>query len=111
MKTIKVQTLRGYLQALSGLFISKENPGGLTPKELDFLSALIFVGVEKGTLVVNAETKRMVASLINHPIQVVTNYIKKLRDKKVLTTANSLNPILLYGEITISYKAEDKINV
>ena len=99
--TIKTQTQRGYLQAISGLFITKKNPGGLTPKELDFLAAIIFVGVDKETRAIGPEQKKHISALTNHPIQVVTNYIKKLRDKNVLTQDNKILPILLTDEITI----------
>ncbi len=111
MLIINTRTLRGYLQGISGLFISKDNPGGLTPKELDILTAFMFVMKDDLTKPINAEHKAQVASLTNHPVQVITNYVKKLRDKKVLMSTNKLQPILKYRETTITFKSEDKDNL
>lgn len=105
---IKAQTLRGYIQGISGLFISKSNPGGLTPKELDILTAFLFV-MDKPEIAIDSEVKHKVASLINHPIQVITNYVKKLRDKGVIDSSNRLHSLLINREVKISY--EGKINV
>lgn len=97
------KTLRGYLQSISGLFISPVNPGGLTPKELDILTAFVFVLEQYNTKQITAESKERVADMMNYPLQVITNYVKKLRDKKVLTLNNELHPLLLEREITIKY--------
>lgn len=107
---VACSTLRGYLQGVSGLFITKDNPGGLTPKELDILTALIFILEEESTVTITAEVKSQVASMTNHPIQVITNYVKKLRDKNVLTKNNTLHPVLKDTSVIIEYRAKAKEN-
>jgi hypothetical protein len=99
--TILASTIRGYLQAISGMFISPQNPHGLTPRELDIIMAIIFVLREEKKAIIDVSVKHKVAALTNHPLQVITNYIKKLRDKRVLDSDNKLHPILLTDEITI----------
>lgn len=96
---IKANTLKGYLQGISGLFISKDNPGGLTPKELDMLTAFLFILSEEQKTEIDSDIKDKVSSLTNHPHQVITNYMKKLRDKGVFTTSNKPHPILFETKI------------
>lgn len=106
---IKAGTLRGYLQGISGLFISKDNPGGLTPKELDILTAIVFImGKEKKTCI-NALIKHDVAILTGHPVQVITNYVKKLRDKQVLDQKNTLHRLLIDKHVILHYKDQDNV--
>jgi hypothetical protein len=105
---ILCKSLRGYLQAISGVYISQVNPGGLTPKELDVLARIVFVLEQEKTDQVNAKVKAEVANMMNYPLQVITNYVKKLRDKKVLTKNNELTPLLTQRETTIKlFKAEE----
>lgn len=96
---VKANTLKGYLQGISGLFITRDNPGGLTPKELDMLTAFLFVLGEEKQTEIDASIKDKVSSLTNHPQQVITNYMKKLRDKGLFTTANRPHPILFETKI------------
>lgn len=98
---IVCNTLRGYLKAISGLFITKDNPAGFTPKELDMLELLIFLLDEEKSTTVTANIKRKMAEVSNHPLQVITNYIKKLRDKKALTPDNKLHRFLRTTELQI----------
>lgn len=98
---VKTKTLRGYLQGISGLFISKDNPGGLTPKELDMLTAFLFILSQDDKGEIDASVKEKVASLTNHPPQVITNYVKRLRDKNVFTLSNKPHPILLETKIEL----------
>jgi hypothetical protein len=108
---IQCRSLRGYLQSISGLFISQANPGGLTPKELDVLARLIFVLEEYKTDQIDAQVKAAVGAMMNYPVQVVTNYMKKLRDKKVLTKDNKIHPIVTSHETTIRFvKSEENKN-
>lgn len=99
---VKAQTLRGYLQGLSGLFISKSNPGGLTPKELDMLTAFVFILEQEGKTEIDALVKSKVSDLTNHPQQVITNYVKRLRDKGVFTSSNRPHPILFELKIEMT---------
>lgn len=111
MRRIVSKTLRGYLQGISGLFISPNNPNGLTPTELDVLTAVVFVLDEEAKTQVTAATRTKVAELTNYPRQVITNYIKKFRDKRVLDNDNRLHQILTEREISIKYtKTEEGKN-
>jgi len=96
---VQVKSYRGFVQALSGLFISKENPNGLSPRELDVLAVLLYVIGDSPS--VNAEVKEKVEAIIKQPSQVVTNYMKKFRDKGVLNKENVLSPIFKHKEIKI----------
>lgn len=105
---INTKTTKGYLQAISGVFISKEHPGGLTPKELDIITAFLFVmDDEEGEI--TSEVKDKVSALFNHPRQVITNYVKKLRDKGVITRANKIHKLILSNETTIRQKEQDDV--
>jgi hypothetical protein len=104
MSKIQCSTVRGYIQGVSGLFISKDNPSGLTPKEIDILTAIVFVLAEERSHVIIASTKEKVATLTNHPVQVITNYIKKLRDKRVLSQNNELHKLLREKVVFIEYE-------
>ena len=47
------------------------------------------------------EVKEKVEAIIKQPSQVVTNYMKKFRDKGVLNKENVLSPIFKHKEIKI----------
>ena len=113
MRRIESKTLRGYLQGISGLFISPVNPGGLTPTELDVLTTIIFLLEQEQLDRVTTTVRSRVGEMMNYPPQVVTNYIKKLRDKKVLTANNEPHPLLKESEVTIQRPKtqENKDNV
>ena len=104
MTLIRSKTLRGYLQGISGLFITPDNPQGLTPKELDILTVLIVSMNEQDVKVLNTDVRSRAGELTNHSKQVITNYIKRLRDKKAITKDNTLHPILRGIDVTISYE-------
>lgn len=107
--TLTVSTQKGYLQAISGMFSTKEQPGGLTPKEQEVLVAILFVIGSDG--LVTKETKAKTASLLNHPAQVITNYVKRLRDKGAITKDNKVHKLLQSGEVTIKYKKQSQDNL
>lgn len=95
-------SMRGYLQAISGVFISPENPGGFTPKELDVLAALVFVMKQKNESVISTHTRQSVAAMMNHPVQVITNYINVLKAKKAIDKDNKLSMLILSSRLVIS---------
>lgn len=106
--TFSLKTLRGYIKSISGLFISSYNPGGLTPKELDILTAFVFLIKEEDEKRITPSIKSKVAEMFNYPPQVITNYVKKLRDKRILSQTNELHPILYVNKITISFAEAEK---
>jgi hypothetical protein len=110
---LTLSTQRGYLQAISGMFATKQHPGGLTPKEIDILVTILFVLDQEsvGANIVTRLIKRQVSQLSNHPTQVVTNYMKRLRDKGALDKDNRLHKLIRTNEVTIKYKEPSKDNV
>lgn len=101
MSKIKVKTLRGYIQGISGVFITPRNPHGLSPKEIDILSALIYTMREQQTDYVLTSTRKQVAVMMDISHQVVTNYLKKFRSKQLLTEDNKLHPLLKTSSLEI----------
>ena len=52
-----------------------------------------------------SKAKEKLSIIAGQPMQVITNYIKKFRDKKVLTDKNELSLILLENEVIIKNEA------
>jgi hypothetical protein len=101
-QVIKPKSLGGFIQSLSGFFITKENPSGLTPKELFILTTLVFILKQRATVVISKTIKEELANLTNHNFQVTTNYINKLRKKGVVLN-NRIHPFLTKSKIVIEY--------
>lgn len=99
---IKPKSLGGFVQSLSGFFITKENPAGLTPKELSILTALVFLAKQRHSSTVNKVMKEQLADLTNHNLQVTTNYVNKLRKKGVIVQ-DKLHPLFFKDRIIIEY--------
>lgn len=93
-------TIRSYVNCLSGLFITKDNPQGLTPTECALISALLFKlpNQEK----VTKDVKIEIANLTNNKLQVVTNYITKFRNKRVVID-NKLHPVFYKTKVVIEW--------
>jgi hypothetical protein len=96
---VKRDTLLAYVSSLSGLFITKTSPHGLTPTELILICYIhsISQGAE-----ITREMKAQIANDTNHGLQVITNAINKLTKKGVIVD-NKLHPIFLSKQITIEY--------
>jgi len=103
---IQPKSLGAYVRCLSGLFITKDNPSGLSPKECTVLAALCHV-LKDGKTSLTKEHKVELSNLTNHNLQVTTNYINKFRKKGVLTKTDTLHPvffkklIIQYGESSL----------
>lgn len=100
--TIKPKSLEGFVRSLSGLFINKDNPQGLTPKEIELLIQLLTILRNKKEPVINKKVKVELANMTNHSLQVITNYINKLKEKGVIQDT-SVHPIFLRTKIIIQY--------
>jgi len=98
-QTIKLKTPGGFVKSLSGLFITKENPNGLTPKEIVFLSVLLEL---TGSNPITKQTKAEISDKFNHGIQVTINYINKLKKKGVIIN-DKLHPVLFKTKVIIEY--------
>lgn len=97
---IKPKTLPGYIHCLAGLFITKDNPLGLTPKELKFLAVLYsFVR----TSAITKNTKVELSNHFNQSLQVTINYINRLKRKGVILKDNHLHSVFSKTRIIIEY--------
>ena len=92
MITLKINTLRGYVQAISGVFITQDNPTGLSPREMDVLTALLFYADKNKSEYITTHIKKEASISLGHNMQVITNYLQKFRQKKVISTDNKLHP-------------------
>jgi len=101
-RVIKPKSLDGFVQCLSGLFITKQNPAGLTPKEMHILSILIFTLKQKNTQTISKAIKEELANLTNHTFQVTTNYVNKLKKKGVIVN-DRIHPVFSNQKIIIEY--------
>lgn len=89
-QVIKPKSIGGLVRSLSGLFITKENPQGLTPKECTVLAVLLsIVGKEE----ITREHKVDVSGELNQSLQVTTNYISKFKRKRVVTEEHRIHPL------------------
>lgn len=97
---IKPTTLGGFVRSLSGIFITKENPQGLTRKECTVIAILL--NVMEGNKELTKEAKIEVSNQLNQSVQVTTNYLNKFRAKGVMV-GNKMHPIFYMDKITIEY--------
>lgn len=97
---VHTKTLRGYINSISGLFMTRSNPQGLTPAECTLLSALRSI-LPEGTDITK-QVKVEVANMTNNKVQVVTNYITKFMKKGVVVNKR-LHPVFYKDQIIIKY--------
>lgn len=95
--TVQPKSFGGLVRGLSGLFMTRENPQGLTPKECTVLATLLSVVKDKK---ITKEMKVEVSNQLNQSLQVTTNYISKFKKKQVITDKNHLHPIF-FNKVTI----------
>lgn len=100
MKNLAITNIFSYIKAINGVFITKENPTGLTPSEIKVLGLLIQLsGSEKR---VSKKLKDKVAKEVGTKTQVITNYVNRFRKKRVII-GKGFNPLLLGGGLKITY--------
>lgn len=105
-QVIKPKSIGGLVRSLSGLFITKENPKGLTPKECTVLAVLVSVtwahALEARTAtIITKEVRVDVSNQLNQSLQVTTNYINKFKKKGVVQEHNKVHPIFFTTKIII----------
>lgn len=100
---VSPQTVPGFIRCISGLFITKENPHGLTPVEMMFLSKLISILQQQNKQSIDKDVKIELANVTNQGLQVVLNYLTRLRKKGVIEE-NKLHSILSKKRIVIEMK-------
>ncbi len=98
-QTIKPKTWGSFVRAVSGLFITKDNPNGLTPKECTVVAC--FLHYTPSGSIVTKQVKVSVANDLNLGLQVATNYVTKFRKKGVITTDLKLHPVFYKDKIII----------
>lgn len=97
---IKPKSLGGLVRSLSGLFITKDNPLGLTSKECTVIAVILAVVKNKE---ITREHKIEISNQLNQSLQVTTNYCNKFVKKRVITQENKLHT-LFFTKITIDGK-------
>lgn len=99
---IQPKSLGAYIRCLSGLFITKDNPNGLSPKELTVLACLLAL-VGDASKELDADVRLEASNQLNQSYQVTTNYINKFRKKGAVTKDNRLHPVFFKKRIVIEY--------
>jgi len=102
MNQLKLQpkTLSGFVRSLSGFFITSSNPQGLTTVELKLLTTILSILPNQEEI--TKEVKTQLCNLTNNKMQVVVNYINKLKKKGVIVN-DKLHPIFYKQQIVINY--------
>ena len=91
MRTLNLTNCISYTLAVSGLFISKEHPSGVTPTEINIFSHLWYVMNYYNEKKITPRVKINTCNLLNMKSQVLINYIGRLKKKKLLNPDTSLN--------------------
>ncbi len=104
MTDFKVQpkSLGGLVRSLSGLFITKDNPNGLSPKECTVIACLRSLTPESD-YIIDGVTKLEASNQLNQKLQVTVNYINRFKKKGVITKDNKLHPIFYKHKVVIEY--------
>lgn len=87
------------VRALSGLFITKDNPSGITPKESMVLACMLGL---VGSKIITKELKQEISNQLNQSLQVTTNYVNGFRKKRIII-GDKINPIFFTKQIIIQY--------
>jgi len=99
---IKPSTIGGYIRCISGLFITRSNPKGLTPTEINFVNLSYNVLTKLNQQEFTKEVREELANSMNTKTQVVTNYINTLK-KKGVVKENKLHPVFYKTKLTIEH--------
>lgn len=96
---VKPTSLGGFVRAVSGLFITTKSPG-LSPKELEILCLFILY---TGANSITREDKVNIANQTNLSVQVVTNYVSRLKKRGVISKDNKIHPLFFKHKIVIEW--------
>ncbi len=99
---IKPTTLASFIKSLSGLFITKENPNGISPKELVVFVTLVHLVEDR----IDKEIKVKLSNQLNQSLQVSTNYVTKFKKKGLITKDNKIHPLFSKKRIVIEYDTD-----
>ena len=100
----KEQNTARYIASISGLFITPNNPGGLTKKEMIMITVLIRQMELLGVNVITQSVRERTMDVLQIDKRYLYNMISNLRNKKVITNDDTLHPFLKRGVvIELSY--------
>jgi DNA-binding MarR family transcriptional regulator len=97
---IKINHLPNYIKAVVGLL-----PQDISPKELQVLTAIYYILTLYEDKTVNRKVKEDLANMSNYKLQVVTNYVNKLKKKGIIGKDSKLHPYFQSTTITFNYGA------
>ena len=101
-RTLSVTTAFDFVTAVSGVFITSDNPSGLTRREREVVAALLDI-IDAGTINPRIQKKlwQQFKETVNLRTQSMSNMMRVLKDKKVVSFYRgvySLHPVLRKGE-------------
>lgn len=83
-----------YIRALTGIFISSQNPAGITEKEAQLLARIRELFTLHRTEQLNQEIRKKLRMELDIKEQSLHNMISILKKKKLITKDNGLHKIL-----------------
>ena len=97
---VQPKSLGGLVRSLSGFFMTKDNPHGLSPKECTVIACLI--SITENNQITN-DIKVELSNQLNQKYQVTLNYINKFKKKGVITKDDKLHPVFFKTKIVIEH--------
>lgn len=83
-----------FIRVLSGLFINKDNPNGLTNKEIQLLALIIMLMQKEGVNVITRLMRKDIRKEMNLSPRNLYNTISELKRKQALTRNDMLASVL-----------------
>ena len=108
-KILSVTSAFAFVTAVSGVFITPDNPSGLTKREREVIAALLdIIGDSTINPRIQKQLWQQFKETVNLRTQSMSNMMAVLKDKRVVNFhqgAYSLHPILKKGEgLTLKYE-------
>lgn len=100
---VKPKTALAFVKAISGVFITKESPNGITNKEINLMAALLELYSSREVRTITTEDRVLLSNQLNQTVQVTTNYLNTLKKKGLLNEEFAPHPIFYLTKITIDY--------
>lgn len=97
------KTLGGFVRILSGFFITKDNLNGLTANDIQFICKVLQTLKDSNEELITKQVKINLAELSNTKLQVIMNYVNRLKKKKVITEDDRLHSIFYKTKIEIKW--------
>ena len=97
---MKVPTSKAFVTAVSGLFASKNNPNGLTPREIEFVCAAM--DHSTGGVIVKT-TRFKIADELKIDMRTYYNMAHRLKKKRAIND-DQLHRVFTAREISVVYE-------